>query len=265
MFCSKRAHATKGSHRNDLHIPDIKPLTETPLHIVVIGGSGGIGHAFVTALLNRFPDATVTATHNNSHIPRQHERLHWYQLDISSSASIEKFSNHFAQIDWLINCVGLLHNEDNSPEKSIRSVNSEFLMTNIQINTLPTLLLAKYLSRAFKSSPAPLMATVSARVGSIEDNRLGGWYSYRISKAALNMALKTLSIEWKQSHPKGCIAALHPGTNETQLSRPFLANIPTSQVFDPTYTATMFLKLLTQLSPAKSGKFWAWDGTSIPW
>jgi NAD(P)-dependent dehydrogenase (short-subunit alcohol dehydrogenase family) len=110
-----------------------------------------------------------------------------------------------------------------------------------------------------------LLATVSARVGSIEDNHLGGWYSYRISKAALNMALKTLSIEWQHSHPRGCVAALHPGTNDTALSKPFQANVAAKDLFDPAYTASMLVALLTGLKPVDSGRFWAWNGEILPW
>lgn len=134
-----------------------------------------------------------------------------------------------------------------------------------KINTLPTLLLARYFAKALKKSAAPVLATISARVGSIEDNRLGGWYSYRISKAALNMALKTLSIEWKHSHPKGCVLALHPGTNDTDLSKPFQTHVAPEILFEPSYTASMFVKLLSQSEPSQSGSFQAWDGTRIPW
>ena len=106
---------------------------------------------------------------------------------------------------------------------------------------------------------------MSARVGSIEDNRLGGWYSYRISKAALNMALKTLSIEWKHSHPRGCVAALPPGTNDTPLSKPFQSNVAPDDLFDPAYTASMFVDLLARLKPSDSGQFRARNGATLPW
>ncbi|MGD2173648.1 MAG: short chain dehydrogenase, partial [Gammaproteobacteria bacterium] len=133
------------------------------------------------------------------------------------------------------------------------------------INTLPSLLLAKHFDAAFKRSGAPLLATVSARVGSIEDNRLGGWYSYRISKAALNMALKTLSIEWRHRFPGGRVAALHPGTNDTELSKPYQANVPAENLFDPARTAASFVSLLERLEPSGSGGFRAWDGELLPW
>ena len=236
-----------------------------PQHILVIGGSGGIGGAMITELLARFPQAQIVATHHRGRPTVEHARLTWHSLDLRDSAAIDSWARDFKRVDWIVNAAGYLHGSGGGPEKSIRALDPEFLLENIRINTLPTLLLAKSFSAALKQSPAPLLATVSARVGSIEDNRLGGWYSYRVSKAALNMALKTLSIEWKHSHPRGCIAALHPGTNDTALSKPFQANVAADDLFDPTYTASMFTDLLSKLGPADSGKFWAWDGATLPW
>jgi len=240
-------------------------MDEHPRQVIVIGGSGGIGQALVNELLQRFPEADIAATYHQAEIPLRHERLHWHQLDIRDPGQIESWSADFDRVDWIINCAGYLHGDAGGPEKSIRSLQPDFLLENIKINTLPTLLLARYFAVALKQSPAPVLATVSARVGSIEDNRLGGWYSYRISKAALNMALKTLSIEWKHSHPRGCVAALHPGTNDTGLSKPFQARVAPLQLFEPSYTASMFVQLLSNLDPDQSGKFWAWDGEIIAW
>ncbi len=240
-------------------------MSESPQQVIVIGGTGGLGRAMVETLLDQFKQVQVYATYCSTEIPFRHARLSWQQLDIRDPDAIEKWAAEFNRVDWILNFAGFLHGEKGGPEKNIQALNTDFLIENIRINTLPTLLMAKHFARALKQSPAPVMATVSARVGSIEDNRLGGWYSYRISKAALNMALKTLSIEWKHSHPRGCIAALHPGTNDTPLSKPFQANVKSGNLFDPAYTASMFLKLLTQLDPSKSGNFWAWDGELIPW
>ncbi len=240
-------------------------MNETPGQVLVVGGSGGIGRAMVETLLRNFPAVRVSASFHEGEIPLKHDRLNWQQLDVRDAGAIEKWSNDFERVDWILNCVGFLHGAAGGPEKSIRSVDTEFFIESMRINTLPTLLLAKYFAAALKRSSAPVMATVSAKVGSIEDNRLGGWYSYRVSKAALNMALKTLSIEWQHSHPKGCVAALHPGTNDTGLSKPFQANVKPENLFDPAYTAEKFLQLLTQLHPGNSGKFWAWDGEILPW
>lgn len=244
-------------------------MDNKPNQIIVIGGSGAIGLAMVNELLRCFPLAHVHTTYFRSEsfagLKGDNGRLHLYPLDIRDPEQIESFSKHFDQVDWIINCAGYLHGYQGGPEKSIKAIDAEFLIENIRINTLPTLLIAKHFSAALKKSSAPKLATVSARVGSIEDNRLGGWYSYRISKAALNMALKTLSIEWKHSHSNGCIAALHPGTNDTPLSKPYQANVAPKNLFNPTYTASQFVDLLSRLDSSQSGKFWAWDGTEIPW
>ncbi|MDH3220087.1 MAG: SDR family NAD(P)-dependent oxidoreductase [Gammaproteobacteria bacterium] len=240
-------------------------MPASPRNIILIGASGGIGHAMLAALVERFRDANVAATRFRSPAPVQHERVQWHLLDVRDPGAIAGWAATFDRVDWVVNCAGFLHGPAGGPEKTIRSLEAEFLLENIRVNTLPTMLLAKHLSAALKKSAAPLLASVSARVGSIEDNRLGGWYSYRVSKAALNMALKTLSIEWKHSHPRGCVAALHPGTNDTALSRPFQANVPPENLFDPVYTAEMFVTLLSELDPARSGNFWAWDGTPVPW
>lgn len=240
-------------------------MVANPRQILVIGGSGGIGQALVSELLTRFPEAQIGASYYQSRHRDEHERVSWQALDVRDSLAIDSWASDFKRVDWIVNAAGYLHGSHGGPEKSIRALDPEFLMENIRINTLPTLMLAKFFAAALKQSPAPMLATVSARVGSIEDNRLGGWYSYRISKAALNMALKTLSIEWRHSHPRGCIAALHPGTNDTALSKPFQSNVAADNLFDPTYTASMFVDLLAQLKPSDSGRFWTWNGEILPW
>ncbi|MGD8421926.1 MAG: SDR family NAD(P)-dependent oxidoreductase, partial [Gammaproteobacteria bacterium] len=185
--------------------------TESPRQIVLVGASGGIGRALLAELVDRFPEAELHATRFRGPIPFEHPRVDWRQLDLRDDRAIADWSADFERVDWMLNCAGFLHGDAGRPEKTVRSLEPDFLLESIRINTLPSLLLAKHFDAAFKRSGAPLLATVSARVGSIEDNRLGGWYSYRISKAALNMALKTLSIEWRHRFPGGRVAALHPG------------------------------------------------------
>jgi NAD(P)-dependent dehydrogenase (short-subunit alcohol dehydrogenase family) len=240
-------------------------MNSTPETILVVGGSGGIGLAMVRRLLNEYPMANITASYFESGVRLEHPRLQWRYLDVREEVSIQGLASEYSRVDWLINCVGFLHNSDRGPEKNIASVDADFLVKNIRLNTLPTLILAKQFARSLKQSPAPVIAALSAKVGSIQDNRLGGWYSYRIAKAALNMALKTLSIEWRISHPRGCVVALHPGTNDTALSRPFKAKVAADKLFQPACTAEMLVAVLSQLNPAQSGSFLAWDGSTLPW
>jgi NAD(P)-dependent dehydrogenase (short-subunit alcohol dehydrogenase family) len=239
--------------------------TEIPRQIVLVGASGGIGRALLSTLLERYPEAALHATRFSAPVPFDDPRIDWQRLDVRDPDAIADWASAFERVDWVLNSVGFLHGEAGGPEKSIHALDPDFLLENIRVNTLPTLLLAKHFGTALKKSPAPKLAAISARVGSIEDNRLGGWYSYRMSKAALNMALKTLSIEWRHRLPRGCVAALHPGTNDTPLSKPYQANVAPGNLFDPAYTAASFVDLLERLEPADSGNFWTWDGERLPW
>ena len=238
------------------------PCPET---VLVTGGNGGIGSALVDCLLERFPGCEVHASFYRAAGARRHQRLHWHRLDVRDEAAIAQLAGEFRRVDWLVNAVGFLHGSIGGPEKTVRAVNADFLLENMRLNALPSLLLAKQFGTALRRGDAPLFATLSARVGSIDDNRLGGWYSYRSSKAALNMALKTLSIEWRHSHPRGCVVALHPGTNDTPLSRPYSGSVAAQDLFDPRYTAAAFVDLLSGLEPGDSGRFLNWRGEALPW
>ena len=159
----------------------------------------------------------------------------------------------------------MLHTQEKGPEKNLSSLDADFFQQTITVNTLPSLLLAKYFTPKLKCSTAPKFATISAKVGSISDNQLGGWYSYRASKAALNMFLKTMSIEWQRMVKHGTVLSLHPGTTDTALSAPFQTNVPEGKLFTPERVAKDLLGLLEKATPQDSGAFWAYDGTLLPW
>ncbi|KPM01530.1 SDR family oxidoreductase [Vibrio splendidus] len=240
------------------------------LHILVVGGSGGIGFAVVKHLLSElsrfdFLDVHVDATYHSQQPELENSRLNWHKVDATNEADIEQLSKQFEKLDWLINCVGMLHTSELGPEKNLSSIDPEFFLKNISVNTLPSLLLAKHFTPILRTSDNPKFAVVSAKVGSISDNRLGGWYSYRSSKAALNMFIKTMSIEWQRTIKKGTVLALHPGTTDTALSKPFQTNVPEGKLFESSYVAHQLVDIIRTATPDKSGHFYAYDGEQLKW
>jgi NAD(P)-dependent dehydrogenase (short-subunit alcohol dehydrogenase family) len=242
------------------------PAREKAMNIVILGGSGGIGEAFIEKLAGRPNVETVVATYHRSKPPEVgRPNVSLQRLDLTNEPAIRDWAAQIGEIDWLINAVGMLHTPAQRPEKTIRHIDPAFFLQSMSINTVPTLLLAKHLYGKFRHGRPAVFATVSAKVGSIEDNRLGGWFSYRASKAALNMCLKTLAIEWRRSLPNVAVTALHPGTTDTALSRPFQHNVPTGQLFTPEQSVNYLLDVLDSLKPADSGRFLAFDGEELPW
>ena len=252
---------------------------------LVIGGTGGIGQAMVQALLQRqhlaneqsdtdTAHAKIYATYHITQPDFAADHLYWISMDVSDEDSIEQaiadIKQQTTHIDWVINCVGLLHTPHNQPEKALRQLETGFFLQSMQINALASLLIAKHikplLAKSERSADHPaIFATISARVGSISDNRLGGWYSYRISKAALNMGMKNLSSEWRRSLKDVCVVVMQPGTVDTQLSSPFQSNVADEKLFTPAYSAARLLAVLDSMSAAQSGGFVDWAGESIPW
>lgn len=259
---------------------------------LIVGGTGGIGRAMIQQLVNGTAsdndnnnnnnktdnsgkqDIHVFATYHRNIPDFEADNLHWVPMNICEEQSIEQAAKVIQQntphIDWIINCVGLLHTATQQPEKALRQVDTEFFLQNMQVNALASLLIAKHfrplLAKSACSNDKPaVFATISARVGSISDNQLGGWYSYRMSKAALNMGMKNLSIEWNRSLKNVCVVVMQPGTVNTQLSAPFQGNVAEGQLFSPAYSAECLLEVLNRMTAAQSGSFVDWAGESIPW
>ena len=235
------------------------------MNIVVAGGSGGIGGAFVEALASRTRTGNIIATYHR-HLPgSEHTNVSWVQLDLTDEAAIQEWAATIDEVDWVINAAGMLHTPERGPEKTVRHVQPDFFLQCMCVNALPSLLLAKHLHGKFRHGRPAVFATVSAKVGSIEDNHLGGWVSYRASKAALNMCLKTIAIEWQRTLPNVVVAALHPGTTDTALSKPFQRNVPKQQLFTPERSVNGMLNVLDGLEPSQTGQFFAFDGERLPW
>jgi NAD(P)-dependent dehydrogenase (short-subunit alcohol dehydrogenase family) len=233
------------------------------MNILVAGGNGGIGRALLESLSERFPNAALHGTFLTQK-PEDLPMVDWHQLDVGEPEAVKDLASRMDRCDWLINAVGFLHTDDKGPEKALRSIEADFMLEHFRVNTLPTLLLAQAFQKILRQSDSPKFVVLSARVGSISDNALGGWYSYRMSKAALNMAIKTLAIEWQRTIPKMVVAGLHPGTVDTGLSKPFQANVAAEKLFTPRQSADYLIEVLENLQPENSGGLFAWDGRQIP-
>ena len=221
---------------------------------VIIGARGGIGAAFADALEADARYTRVVRLHRESEPP----------VDILDEASIAAAASACAdmQPDIVIVATGVLHSGGKGPEKSLRELAPDWMMQNYRINAIGPALVAKHFLPIMAKSAPICFAALSARVGSISDNRLGGWHSYRASKAALNMFIRNLAIEWQRKNPQSVIVGLHPGTVETPLSAPFKGN-PTHERFTPARAANDMLTVLQALTPAQSGQIYAYDGTLI--
>lgn len=232
---------------------------------LVFGGSGGIGAAIVRALAADPRCATVFAAARRAIVPaRKVEPLAFSLEDEASIANCVARAAEGGPLDLVIVATGLLHDHAMTPEKSWRAINAENLEHAFRINATGPALIAKHALDQLARDRKSAFAALSARVGSIEDNRLGGWYAYRASKAALNMLVKSFAIELARRNPHAICASLHPGTVDTGLSKPFQSGVAPSKLFSPDYSAGRLLTTIDGLKPADSGKLIAWDGGCIP-
>ena len=228
--------------------------------VVVIGSTGGIGSALVRALNIALPAGQVLALSRSS-VPA---------LDLLQEESLSRAAAFIAQqsqatgrrLRLVINATGTLH-KPHPPEKSWTQLDGTAMAQVFAINTLGPALLMKHLLPLLPREGKAVFATLSAKVGSIGDNRLGGWYSYRASKAALNQMVRTAAIELRRRHPEALCVALHPGTVETGLSTPFAKT--GLDVVSPALAASRLLQVIDGLTASDSGGFFNHDGTALPW
>lgn len=234
--------------------------------VAVVGANGGIGQAFVEAFA-KDPQVERVLALSRTPCPVSLAKVTHSQMDLESEASIadcaRSLSPHFP-LDIIVVATGILWSDEHlRPEKSMRELDMDKLARVFAINTAGPAMVAKHFLPALRKGSKSLFAALSARVGSIGDNRLGGWYSYRASKAALNMLLKTLSIEHARQWPQSVIVGLHPGTVNTKLSEPYTKRTPPGKLFSPQTSATHLLKVLDAVTPEDSGGVFAWDGQRI--
>lgn len=252
------------------------PALPGKANVLICGASQGIGLALCGALLARDDVAQVWAVSRQASSSNAltllasqfGHRLQRVDCDARDEQSLDALASHIkaacANLHLVICTLGILHQDGAKAEKSLAQLDLASLQASFTSNTFAPILLLKHLVPMLRKHPCTF-AALSARVGSIGDNRLGGWYSYRASKAALNQLLHTASIELKRLNPASTLLALHPGTTDTALSRPFQANVPDAQLFEPAFAAQCIIGLVGRHGPASSGTFWAWDGEAIPW
>ncbi len=241
----------------------------TTLIAVVVGVGGGVGRALAEALCERGAHGHVIGLSRSRPAGwTDDDTRTWIAADILDETSLAAAAARIAAIgvpDRIIVATGRLGAVGRGPEKTMRSLDLAGLTEAFTHNAAGPALAAKHLLPLTPRDRPSLFAALSARVGSIGDNRSGGWYGYRASKAALNMIVHTLAIEHARTRPLGVCVALHPGTVDTALSAPFLAGVSPERLFTPRRSAAALLKVMDALGPGDTGGFFAWDGSPIPW
>lgn len=223
---------------------------------IMVIGAGGIGQAFADYCKKVFLLGRHARTEN---VPSQ------IRLNIASENSFSQIADFICResIHTVVNTMGILHSPSHTPEKSISQMTEDWFFENLKVNCLSSLILLKHLNQKLPANSHFKYLALSARVGSISDNQMGGWISYRASKAALNMGLKTAAIEWKFKHKNAVIVGYHPGTVDTKLSQPYQANV--KKLFTPYEAAVCLYSFIQTLRPEMSGGFFSWQKEKIPY
>ena len=231
--------------------------------VALIIGAGDIGNCISDYLTINSPYLDVNICGRNLN------NKNGIFLDLENDNSFNSFEEQIGLLKkplrLVINTSGFLHSNLIKPEKRLSHVNRSNLMKNFSINAIAPILIAKSIEKFINPLLPFSFASLSARVGSINDNRLGGWYSYRASKSAQNQLLKTLSIEWRRKYPLSTVTLLHPGTCDTKLSKPYKSAVPKDKLFTPNQSAEYLIKIISEQKSTDSGNFIAWDRNIIPW
>lgn len=232
--------------------------------VAVIGSSGAIGNAFLEHYIK---DESVENifSFSRSNISIENNKVIHGLIDVENETSIQKASQSLEEVklDEIIIASGLLHTEDFGPEKSIKDLEADNILKILSVNTVGPAIVGKYFLPLLNKKNKSVMAFLSARVGSISENKLGGWYSYRASKAALNQIIKNFSIEINRVNPQAIILGLQPGTVESNFSQPFKKNVKEGNLFTAQYSVSMLLDVINSSTTKDSGKLIGWDGEEI--
>jgi NAD(P)-dependent dehydrogenase (short-subunit alcohol dehydrogenase family) len=249
-------------------VSELPPLDSFPegLRACVFGASGGVGAAFVRLLADHPRVGSVHA--GARRVGAAEDKISPFRFDLEEESSIAAACAEVASdgpLHLVIVATGVLHQgPEMTPEKSWRTLTPEAMARAFTINAIGPALIGKHMLGHLAKGEKAVFAALSARVGSISDNRLGGWHAYRASKVALNMIVRNFAIELGQRNRTACAVALHPGTVDTSLSKPFQAGVKPEKLFAPDQSAGHLLNVIDGLTPAQSGKLFAWDGADIP-
>tara|TARA_B100001057_G_C22662637_1_gene876567 strand:+ start:74 stop:736 length:663 start_codon:yes stop_codon:yes gene_type:complete len=216
---------------------------------LILGASGGIGGAVVENLNEQRWDVISLSRSLN-------------QFDVTDEDSVKAaFTSFDGPFDFILIATGALE-INSAPEKSINHLLQRNMIDHFRTNAIGPALILKHIRLFLDKTSPSVISVLSARVGSIEDNELGGWYSYRAAKAAVNQIVKSFSIELARSHPKACLLAIHPGTVDTKLTQKYASNYPTKT---PKEAAQNLLDVTLNKDPSHTGRFYDWADEEIPW
>ncbi|MDC0166314.1 SDR family NAD(P)-dependent oxidoreductase [Gammaproteobacteria bacterium] len=232
--------------------------------VAVIGSSGAIGSAFVDHYIN---DQSINSifSFSRSSIGIDNNKVKHFSIDIENENSVQDAAKSVEEInfDEIIIASGLLHTNEFGPEKSIKDLKADNILKILNVNTVGPAIIGKHFLPLLNKNNKSVMAFLSARVGSISENKLGGWYAYRASKSALNQIIKTFSIELKRTNPKAIIIGLQPGTVESELSAPFKRSVSKNKLFSAEYSASQLIGVIERVDESSSGNLISWEGEII--
>lgn len=235
------------------------------MRISIIGATGGIGGGFLENFAAQEKVDKIIAF-SRSEAKFDNSKIVWHHINLDNEDSIAraaKIAHEQNALDVVIVATGMLHDKEFGPEKSLKELSSDKFHRILDINLIGPSLVAKHFLSNFSRDRKQIFAALSARVGSISDNFIGGWYAYRASKAALNMVIKNAAIEVGRKNKQAIIVGLHPGTVDSSLSKPFQKNLPAEQLFSPKESTLKMIHVLESLSAEDSGKCFAYDGMEI--
>ena len=248
----------------------------TLTHAALFGGGRGIGLALVQQILQRASALErLWVSYRDDQrakslleLAENDPRLVAVSLDPLSPEQMqsltENMKQHCSHLDLVINAIGILDTDQTQAEKSIKSCHSQQLLRYFEVNSCISPMIMQHLFPLFRGKDLSLFAALSAKVGSIGDNHLGGWYGYRASKAALNMLVRTVAMEFRHRRMNAAALVVHPGTTRTDLSAAYIKNSPLT-IHSPEQSANNILDVLAGKSIQESGRFWNWDGQELPW